>query len=114
MGKKKENEQTATPSTAPHNGEGEAAISGGVKIVVRSAFTDRYDHKTEYRPGDVLEFDGERARDVVGRGLAEYATPQSDDKTPALSGGSGTDGDSTSDNKSQKQKTNGDETETAK
>jgi hypothetical protein len=63
--------------------------------------------------GDVLEFDDDRARDVVERGLAEYATPQDDGKTHSP-GDSGTDEDLSSDNESQNQKTNGDETEKTK
>jgi hypothetical protein len=42
-----------------------------VKIVATTQFVDKFD-KTVYEPGDELEFDEERAKDVVSRGLAAY------------------------------------------
>jgi hypothetical protein len=62
MSKKKE---PATPEAVK--------VMPTVKIVVRSPFMDRYDRKIKYERGDVLQFDEERARDVVERGLADYA-----------------------------------------
>ena len=44
-----------------------------VKIVVLKPFRDKLDKKTRYEVGAELEFDAERADDVVARELAEYA-----------------------------------------
>lgn len=46
-----------------------------VKIVVLSPFRDKFDKSTRYEVGTELEFDAERAEDVVSRELAEYAEP---------------------------------------
>ncbi len=42
-----------------------------VKIVVTGRFRDKFDHQTIYEVGRELEFDKERAEDVIERGLAE-------------------------------------------
>ena len=42
-----------------------------VGIVVVKRFRDKFDHKTYYEVGQELEFDEERANDVIERGLAE-------------------------------------------
>ena len=47
-----------------------------VSIKVTEAFLDKFDLSVRYEAGTVLEFDEERAQDVVGRGLAEYAEPE--------------------------------------
>lgn len=47
-----------------------------VSIKVTEDFLDKFDLSVRYEAGKVLEFDEERARDVVGRGLAEYAEPE--------------------------------------
>lgn len=46
-----------------------------VKIVVLKPFRDKFDKKTRYEVGAELEFDAERADDVVTREFAEYAEP---------------------------------------
>ena len=46
-----------------------------VKIVVLKPFRDKLDKTTRYEVGEELEFDAERAEDVVSRELAEYAEP---------------------------------------
>ena len=46
-----------------------------VKIVVLIPFRDEFDKGTRYDVGTELEFDAERAEDVVTRELAEYAEP---------------------------------------
>lgn len=43
------------------------------KVRVVSVFVDKYDLSVQHSLGEVLSFDAERASDVVGRGLAEYA-----------------------------------------
>lgn len=45
------------------------------KIVVLSPFRDKFDKNVRYDVGTELEFDAERAEDVVSRELAEYAEP---------------------------------------
>jgi len=42
-----------------------------VGIVVLKRFKDKFDHETIYEAGQELEFDQERANDVIERGLAE-------------------------------------------
>jgi hypothetical protein len=49
-----------------------AETKAGVKIVVLDRFCDKYDNETVYEPGQDLEFDAARAKDVVERGLAKY------------------------------------------
>lgn len=41
-------------------------------IVVINRFTDKTDHETIFEVGQELEFDDERAADVVSRGLAIF------------------------------------------
>jgi hypothetical protein len=41
-------------------------------VVVLQVFRDKADHKTLFLPGAELEFDAQRANDVVSRGLAKY------------------------------------------
>jgi hypothetical protein len=59
--------------------DGEVLNDGGengkVKIVVLMEFQDRFDRKIMYKPGTELEFDAERAANVVSRGLAEFTSP---------------------------------------
>lgn len=47
-----------------------------VSIMVTEAFLDKFDLSIRYKAGKVLEFDEERAKDVVERGLAEYVEPE--------------------------------------
>ena len=47
-----------------------------VSIMVTEAFLDKFDLSIRYEAGKVLEFDEERAQDVVERGLAEYVEPE--------------------------------------
>ena len=42
-----------------------------MKVKVLQLFVDQYNHTTRYEPGTVHEFDDERAKDLVERGLAE-------------------------------------------
>ena len=46
-----------------------------VAIKVVQDFLDKYDTSIRYEAGIVLEFEAERATDVVSRGLAEYSEP---------------------------------------
>ena len=46
-----------------------------VSIKVVQDFLDKFDTTIRYEAGTVLEFDAERAADVVSRGLAEYSEP---------------------------------------
>ena len=49
---------------------------GKVAIKVTEDFLDKFDNTVRYDAGTVLEFDAERAEDVVNRGLAEYVEPE--------------------------------------
>lgn len=44
-----------------------------VKVVVKQVFRDKFSLTTYYKVGQELEFDADRAKDLVARGLAEYA-----------------------------------------
>lgn len=46
-----------------------------VKITAAKVFRDKFDKSVLYHPGQELEFEPERAEDVVSRGLAEYPEP---------------------------------------
>lgn len=46
-----------------------------VAIKVVQDFLDKYDTSVRYEAGTVLEFETERAADVVNRGLAEFSEP---------------------------------------
>lgn len=46
-----------------------------VKIKVLKPFRDKFDKKVRYEAGAELEFEAERAEDVVTRELAEYVEP---------------------------------------
>ena len=46
-----------------------------VNIKVVQPFIDKFDNKVRYEQGQELEFDPERAADVVERDLAEYILP---------------------------------------
>lgn len=41
-----------------------------IKVIVRRRFLDKYDHYTHYEVGGIYEFDEERAKDLIERGLA--------------------------------------------
>lgn len=47
--------------------------TGLVKIIVLKPFRDKFNKTTRYEVGAELEFEAERAEDVVTRELAEYA-----------------------------------------
>lgn len=49
-----------------------AAVQETAKIKVLKAFRDKFDKKVLHKEGAELEFDTERAEDVVSRELAEY------------------------------------------
>lgn len=47
-----------------------------VIVKVTEDFLDKFDTSVRYEVGTVLEFDEERAKDVVNRGLAEFVEPE--------------------------------------
>jgi hypothetical protein len=47
-----------------------AKKDGKTKLVVARRFRDKNDKKTWYEVDTIIEFDAERAKDVVDRGLA--------------------------------------------
>jgi len=42
-----------------------------MKIKVKQLFIDKFDGKTEYKPGKTYDFDDERAKDLIARELGE-------------------------------------------
>ena len=55
--------------------EGAGKAPETVKIVVKQTVRDKFKTTTYYKVGQELDFESERAEDVVSRGLAEYVTP---------------------------------------
>lgn len=55
-----------------------------IRVVVLSAFQDKFDHKTQYPEGTELLVDKERADDLVSRGLAKIKdeSPAKEPKQP--------------------------------
>ena len=53
----------------------EAQAKANVKIKVVQVFRDKFNKAVRYEVGQELEFDAERANDVVSRKLAEYVDP---------------------------------------
>lgn len=53
----------------------EAQAKANVKIKVVQVFRDKFNKAVRYEVGQELEFETERANDVVSRKLAEYVDP---------------------------------------
>lgn len=53
----------------------EAQAKANVKIKVVQVFRDKFNKAVRYEVGQELEFEAERANDVVSRKLAEYVDP---------------------------------------
>lgn len=53
----------------------EATATGKKKIKVKQVFRDKFNKAVRYEVGQELEFDAERAADLVDRKLAEYVEP---------------------------------------
>lgn len=51
-----------------------------VTVITLEPFQDKFDHKTQYPAGTELQVDEERAKDLVGRGLAKLK--EADQKAP--------------------------------
>ena len=53
----------------------EAQAKANVKIKVVQVFRDKFNKAVRYEVGQELEFEAERANDVVSRKLAEFVEP---------------------------------------
>lgn len=53
----------------------ETQVTGKVKVKVLQLFRDKYNKAVRYEVGQEVEFEQERADDVVSRKLAEYTEP---------------------------------------
>ena len=53
----------------------EAQAKANVKIKVVQGFRDKFNKAVRYEVGQELEFEAERANDVVSRKLAEFVEP---------------------------------------
>lgn len=53
----------------------EAQAKANVKIKVVQVFRDKFNKAVRYEVGQELEFEAERANDVVNRKLAEFVEP---------------------------------------
>lgn len=71
--------ETASDATAENGAvevEAPEAVGGAqelVKVVVKQLFRDKFAPTVYYKVGQELEFDAERAENLVSRGLVEYA-----------------------------------------
>ena len=55
-----------------------------MKIVVVNPFVDKFDSKTDYRPGQVLEWDDKaRVEDCINRGLVKAVEAEKVEKPKA-------------------------------
>mgnify|MGYP000859942388 FL=1 len=54
------------------NNQKETNETKKVSVTVVTDFLDKFDTSVRYETGTVIEFDAERAEDVVNRGLAVY------------------------------------------
>ena len=54
-----------------------------MKIKVLERFVNKFDRTERFEPGQVLDFDDERAADVIERGLAEAVEEPAGDEDPA-------------------------------
>ena len=43
-----------------------------MKVKVKNTFIDKFNRSRVYSPGDVVEFDDERAKNIVALSLGEY------------------------------------------
>ena len=73
-------EGTAASDATVENGAAEAEAPEAVeearelvKVVVKQFFRDKFKPTVYYKVGQELEFDAERAENLVSRGLVEYA-----------------------------------------
>lgn len=61
-----------------------------MKVKVTTEFLDKYNHKVTFHVGDEVELDDERAKNVIGRGLA--VAVDAPNTADAPDGASATDG----------------------
>ena len=54
-----------------------------MKVKVKSTFLDKFNRSRVYNPGDVVEFEDERAEDIVSRGLGEAVKEEAEAPKPA-------------------------------
>ena len=67
----KQNESVGTTVTE----QKETVATGKKKIKVVQVFRDKFNKAVRYKVGQELEFEAERANDVVSRKLAEFVEP---------------------------------------
>ena len=67
----KQNESVGTTVTE----QKETVATGKKKLKVVQVFRDKFNKAVRYKVGQELEFDAERAEDLVNRKLAEYVAP---------------------------------------
>ena len=48
-----------------------------MKVLALKRFSDKYDEKTRYQPGEVVDFSEDRAKSLVERGLGVLITDES-------------------------------------
>lgn len=77
MGKTEDVKQTPPVETTVTEQMGAAEATAAVKkkIKVKQVFRDKFNKAVRYEVGQELEFEAERAADLVDRKLAEYVEP---------------------------------------
>lgn len=55
-----------------------------MKVKVIKIFKDKYTRTKFYHPGDIVEFEEERAKDIINRGLGEEVIEEKEDKGISL------------------------------
>lgn len=68
-----ESPATTEVESSPEENYAPLEQDGPVKLIVVAKFRDKNNRKTEYAVGQQIEFDADRASDVIARGLAKKA-----------------------------------------
>lgn len=77
MGKTENSKQMENVETTATGQEAavEATATGKKKVKVKQVFRDKFNKAVRYEVGQVLDFEEERAADLVKRNLAEFVVP---------------------------------------
>lgn len=77
MGKNENPKQVENVETTAVGQEAavESTVPGKKKVKVKQVFRDKFNKAVRYEVGQVLDFEEERAADLVNRKLAEYVVP---------------------------------------
>ena len=54
-----------------------------MKVKVKNTFIDKFNRSRVFNPGDVVEFEDERAKNIVALGLGEFVKETPKEEVPA-------------------------------